>query len=169
MQHNPWKLLVSCLLSTGLTWTAFGSIATAEPLRVPMEISTAEGEFTMIVPDRDPRQTPYGDRLTAYDLHVAKMIEVTHYMCSSGRLSPSTTWRYLGDKANLGSRIFPISCQLAADTAQTYGLGSAETTPIYLSYEEAGGETKSFEIRTLNIQGNKVEQWLQFIDTLLTK
>ncbi|MCU0549297.1 MAG: hypothetical protein MUC48_08115 [Leptolyngbya sp. Prado105] len=129
---------------------------------LPMTISTGEGMFSMTVPDSDTTKSAYGGRLRVYDVHIAKMFEVTRWMCASGRLSPGTTWTYMADNsaANMGD--FRISCELANDIAMAYGLGKPESTSVRVSYEESGSATKTWSIPILNITGGKIDRWMRF-------
>lgn len=127
-----------------------------------MRISAAEGTFTLTVPDADTTKFAYGGRLRVYDVHVAKMFEVTHHMCQMGRLSPGTTWTYLADGGSTNMGDFYISCDSANDIATAYGLGKLELTTIYFSGEESEGSTRSGGISILNITGGKVDRWVNF-------
>ena len=70
------------------------------------------------------------------------------------------TYRAGGGSANMGD--FRISCQLANDLAIAYGLGKPESTPIYFSYEEAGGSSRTLNIPILSITGGKIDKWMSF-------
>ncbi len=135
------------------------------PMQLPMEISTGEGEWAMEVNDRNPDRSLYGGRLKASDVYIAKMYEVTHYMCTSGRQSPSLPW---ASSAKLPAGLYlTITCAEANSVAEKYGLGALEATPIYFSYEEAGGETKTLNIPILKItSGQKLTDWVTFTDKL---
>lgn len=130
--------------------------------KLPLSISTSEGMFAITVPNTNTTKSAYGGRLRVYDVHIAKMVEVTHFMCANGRLSPGTVWTYRagGGSANMGD--FRISCQLANDLAIAYGLGKPESTPIYFSYEEAGGSSRTLNIPILSITGGKIDKWMSF-------
>ncbi|KAM3089753.1 hypothetical protein ACKFKG_32485 [Phormidesmis sp. 146-35] len=129
---------------------------------LPMLISTGEGAFSLTVPDTSTTKSAYGGRLRLYDVHVAKMFEVTHFMCASGQLSPGTTWSYTAGNGSIEMGTFSISCKLANDIAIAYGLARKEPTSIYFFYEEAGGETKTSNIPILEITGGKIDRWMSF-------
>lgn len=129
---------------------------------LPMSISTGEGMFDLIVPDTNTTKSAYGGRLRVYDVHIAKMVEVTYFMCSSGRLSPGTVWSYRAGNGSIDMGNFQISCQLANDLAIAYGLGQPESTSIRFSYEEAGSSVGTMNIPILNITGGKVDKWMSF-------
>lgn len=157
---NKWQ----SLLALGLVASAVCAIA--HPLQastaLPMQISAAEGTFTMIVPNTNTTKSAYGGRLRVYDVHIAKMFEVTHQMCATNRLSPGTTWSYFAGNGSINMGEFRISCDLASNIAIAYGLGQPERTAIYYSWEEAGGETRSENIPILSITGGKIDRWMNF-------
>ncbi|WP_432813290.1 hypothetical protein [Pantanalinema sp. GBBB05] len=161
MKKNIWQSLLLLAVSAVAC-----QIAVAQPTpastALPMTISTGEGMFSLTVPDTDTTRPAYGGRLRVYDVHIAKMFEVTHFMCASGRLSPGTIWSYSagGGSVNMGN--FTISCKLANDIAIAYGLGQPEQTPIYFSAEESGGSSRTMNVPILNITGGKVDQWMRF-------
>ena len=130
---------------------------------LPMTISTAEESYGLTVPDTDTTRSAYGGKLRVYDVHVAKMFEVTHHMCKMGRISPETTWSYMADNGNISMGRFRISCRLASEVAAAYGLGKAENTTIFFSGEEGGTPSKrSGGIPILSITGAKVDRWMSF-------
>ncbi|MBE9033085.1 hypothetical protein IQ266_25440 [filamentous cyanobacterium LEGE 11480] len=138
---------------------------TVVPMVLPMNINTAEGEWEMYVPDRNPSRALYGGRLKAMDVYVAKMYEVSHHMCSTGRQSPQLSWRFRA--AQGPGKSFRITCKAAGQVARAYGLGDREATPIYFSYEEAGGERKTVNIPILKISsGQKLTDWVAFTANL---
>jgi len=155
------RSLLAFVTATSLICAISGSAKASTEL--PMTLSAAEGTFTMSVPDRDTTKSAYGGRLRVYDVHLAKMFEVTHHMCEMGRISPGTTWTYFagGGAVNMGS--FQISCDLANDVAAAYGLGKLENTTIYFSGEESQGSTRTGGIPILNITtGGKIDRWMNF-------
>ncbi|XGV94253.1 MAG: hypothetical protein ACAF41_00010 (plasmid) [Leptolyngbya sp. BL-A-14] len=61
-----------------------------------MTIETGEGAFVLTVPDNNTTRSAYGGRLRVYDVHIAKMFEVTYNLCQSGSIGGGTSWSYLG-------------------------------------------------------------------------
>lgn len=143
-----------------LLWSSPKSVEASTAL--PMTISTGEGMFSMVVPNYDTTQSAYGGRLRVYDVHLAKMFEVTHWMCASGHLSPGTTWTYAAGNGSIQMGEFQISCDLANDIATAYGLGRPEATPVRASYEEAGSEIRNWSVPILKITGGKIDRWMSF-------
>lgn len=134
----------------------------AQSTALPMTISTSEGMFSLTVPDTNTTSSAYGGKLRVYDVHIAKMVEVTHFMCSSGRLSPGTVWTYAAGNGSINMGNFQISCRLASDLAIAYGLGKPEQTAMNVSFEEAGRATRLINVPILAITGGKVDRWIGF-------
>lgn len=107
-----------------LTWAI--ALPAQASTALPMTISTAEGTFSLMAPDTNTTRPAYGGKLRVYDVHIAKMVEVTQFMCSKGRLSPGTTWSYSAGNGSINMGNFNISCQLANNLAGAYGLGNPE-------------------------------------------
>ncbi|MEG4287214.1 hypothetical protein QUB68_29335 [Microcoleus sp. A006_D1] len=59
---------------------------------------------------------------------------------------------------------FRITCQSAGTLANSYGLGKLELSAIEYSQEEAGPPISSHRsLPILDITGNKVQRWLNFV------
>ena len=159
LMKNLRSLLAFVTATSLLCATSNSAKASTE---FPMTLSAAEGTFTMSVPDRDTTKSAYGGRLRVYDVHIAKMFEVTHHMCEMGRISPGTTWTYLAGGGSINMGNFQISCDLASDVATAYGIGKLENTTIYFSGEESQGSTRTGGIPILNITGGKIDRWMSF-------
>ncbi|MBW3586406.1 MAG: hypothetical protein KY448_11360 [Cyanobacteria bacterium 0813] len=141
---------------------------TSQPLAsstaLPMELGFDEGFGSIVVPESDTTASAYGGRLRRYDVHIAKMFEVTHFMCQQGNLTPGITWNYAagGGRINMGS--FEITCRLANQIASAYGLGKSEPTNVTFSAGEVGRPAvRSFNIPILDITGDKVPRWVSFV------
>jgi hypothetical protein len=131
---------------------------------LPMKLGFDEGFGLIVVPESDTTASAYGGRLRRYDVHIAKMFEVTHFMCQSRNVTPGLTWNYEagGGTINMGS--FVITCRLANQIASAYGLGKSEPTNITFSAGEIGRpDVRSFNIPILNITGYKVPRWVSFV------
>jgi hypothetical protein len=86
-------------------------------------------QFT--VPDRDTSVSSNGGNLTRHEVHLSKLIELTHsYWCPS---RPSSSGLYFDYAANNGKEFrgrFYITCQFAQETVDRYGLGKSERTEL---------------------------------------
>jgi hypothetical protein len=84
-------------------------------------------QFT--VPDRDTSVSADGGNLTRHEVHLSKLIELTHsYWCPK---RPSNSGIYFDYASNNGKefrgRVY-ITCQFALETVERYGLGKPELT-----------------------------------------
>lgn len=112
------------------------------------------------VPDQDTTIPLNGGELRQYDAHIAKMFEVTHYLCQNKhtpnlwnwlkdndvsttsklkrldtllrgkRSDEGFSWGYEAANGNVFMGRFDISCDLAKTVASAYGLDQAEPTLI---------------------------------------
>ncbi|BAS58101.1 hypothetical protein NIES2135_25140 [Leptolyngbya boryana NIES-2135] len=158
---NKWQSLLA------FCFTAAAICTITKPLQastaLPMTLSTSEGYYTMKVSDNDTTRSAYGGGLRVYDVHIAKMFEVTYRVCTTGRLSPGANWTYLAGNGSINMGNFYISCDLASDIAIAYGLGNPErTTILHFAGEEAEGEPRTEGIPILNITGGKIDRWMNF-------
>ena len=129
---------------------------------VPMTISAAEEMMAITIPNQNTTQSAYGGRLRLYDVHIAKMFEVTHFLCKQYPGMSEQMWSYRAGGGSLNMGRFTISCNLASNIASAYGLGNPERTAIQRSMEEGGRRMEVYQVPILNITGGKVSRWLNF-------
>lgn len=121
-------------------------------------IGTDGDNWFLRTPVADTTESFSGGTLRVYDVHIAKMVEITHYQCNNSGSRADRTWFYFANKdENMGQ--FRISCDLAKDLAIAYGMGKAEATAIFMAEIE---EPSTKRIPTLNITGGKVKTWMKF-------
>ena len=121
----------------------------------PMQRNGQE-QLTLIVPDRDIYRSS-GGGLSRYDLHMAKMFEVTFAHCD--QLRPHiqrVQWQYVGENGDLNLDQFSISCTQAQDVVDTYGLTNSEPTTV--TYRATGTKTVEY-IPTLNLRGDRLTRF----------
>ena len=158
-----FTLLSGSLLATTLLKTAAGIAQTALPIKSIVFLHANNGinvaDFT--VPNRDTTASAYGGQLRRYDVHVAKMFELTDFECRN-RNSESNwnriIWRYYADNGNINMGAFNISCSQAHDVTVAYGLGQPERTEVFYYRAKA-----TINVPILNITGSKVSDWLGFV------
>lgn len=140
---------------------------------VPMTIrfggTEAAGGFVLMnitVPNQNTTQSTADGQMRLYDRHVAKMFEVTNFLCqqvgSEGAIK-GYEWLYRGanGKSNLGR--FRISCDLARNLATGYGIGKPQQTQIARESEGGPPETDVYSIPSFNIAGPKIQKWMDFV------
>ncbi|MCT7953095.1 hypothetical protein NG798_25180 [Ancylothrix sp. C2] len=129
------------------------------------------GGFKLIVPDTNTTVNAYGNnsRLRRYDVHLAKMFEITMWECSKLRSQNQATayarWEYKAGNGSIDMGIFEISCPLALDIRRAYGLGQPERTVISnYSIRTLQWSSESADIPRLQITGGKIDRWLDFVE-----
>ena len=151
-------LIASALIALPITGI-FSEEATAE---LPMGISFDEGFGDLTVPDQNTT-LPYAGRLRRYDLHIAKMFEVTAYFRDEGLVSPGIEWSYQAGNGSIDMGSFYISCQLANDISYAYKVTRPEPTRIRFAQGEGASIVREYHIGVLNLTEGKVTRWLNFV------
>ncbi|MEG4121479.1 hypothetical protein QUA43_28910 [Microcoleus sp. N9_B4] len=120
-----------------------------------------------IVPDRNTAKSAGSRKLRLYDVHIAKMFEISHFLCDRDRASEGYNWSYQAENGNIEMGRFKISCNLARSIATAYGLGKPEITVIRRSFNLKNGRPsfalEKYSIPTFNIAKNRVVQWRNFV------
>jgi hypothetical protein len=120
-----------------------------------------------IVPDRNTARSASSRKLRLYDVHIAKMFEISRFLCDRDRAAEGYNWSYEAENGNIDMGRFKISCNLAQSTATTYGLGKLENTVIRRNFDLKNGRpslaVEKYAIPTLNVAKNRVVQWRNFV------
>ncbi|MEA5521417.1 hypothetical protein [Limnoraphis robusta] len=144
---------------------AIGQSSTAVPIRMIALVSHQGNNRIALfhVPDSDPYSTSaYGGKLTRYDVHIAKMFEITRHECSKEYFDwRGISWEYSIDNGQREVGTLTISCQQAYQVANAYSLGQTESTEI-LYYKARN----TVSIPILDITGDKVDRWKSFVRSL---
>lgn len=150
--------------NSALARTAF-SIAEIRWLNYPTQDNWQAIEF--LVPDRNNIRKTDRLKLSLYDIHMAKMFEISHFLCQRDRTAVGYNWSYQVENGNIEIGRYKISCNLARETAAAYGLGKPQMTVIRRNFErENGRQSVAFEkysIPTLNVTKNRFLQWRDFV------
>lgn len=158
---SPASIVISTLLVAGVAASSPPAIAQTEfPITNILFMGASSGisSAQFVVPDRDTTRSAYGGKLRRYDVHVAKMFELTDYECRSrDRTWSRIIWRYKAGGGNIDMGAFDISCSMAAEIRNAYGLGKPEATPV--TYYRA---RTTINVPILNITGGKVGTWINF-------
>ncbi|MEG4280284.1 hypothetical protein QUA62_22800 [Microcoleus sp. MON1_C1] len=120
-----------------------------------------------IVPDRNTAKSAGSRKLRLYDVHIAKMFEISHFLCNRDRASEGYNWSYQAENGSIEMGRFKISCNLARSIAPAYGLGKPEITVIRRHFNLNNGRpsiaVEKYSIPTFNIAKNRVVQWRDFV------
>jgi hypothetical protein len=151
------KKSVTTTFTTLFTTLLLASIAPQTPSKADPAITIdTDGETWFLRTSApDPEASAYGGRLRIYDIHVAKMVEVTHHHCATSRFK-AAFWRYYANGEVMGR--FRVSCDVAKDLVKTHGLGKSHPTLINL----IGTGSSTIDIPTIDISGDKAYTWMRF-------
>lgn len=119
----------------------------------------ARGIF--IVPDRDTTQSAYGGKLSRYDVHISKMLEVANIYCSSGNWN-SVEWHYFAGDGDINMGQFVMSCNLVRDIHIAYGTGRPERTVIRYGYGDDSATEEKY-LPVLDLNGDKIPKFQNFV------
>ena len=166
------KLRFIATIATTLT---LGAIAPqAAKAEILMPITYDEDMRSLDVPDTDTTVSAYGGRLRLYDVHIAKLVEVTHNSCIRSHRADSLPkenhapketyylWDYTANQRRTNMGIFMITCELAQNLVNTYGLGEPEATTIRYEVRSAEMGTRTEMIPILDIRGKEIGEWMNF-------
>ena len=133
--HNLTRsLLLNTLFITALAATTEFIVAQDASARSPIAIlrinfPADDRPATFVVPDRDTSVSSEGGNLTRHEIHLAKLIELTHGHWCKTRTSESGI--YVDYSANNGKEFrgrFYIGCQFAQETMNRFGTTTTEFT-----------------------------------------
>ncbi|MGB3402461.1 MAG: hypothetical protein WBA77_07205 [Microcoleaceae cyanobacterium] len=144
------------------------SRSTTLPMR--LELAVEQEMYIMTVPNPDINQSAYGGELSFYDVHIAKMFEITYNDCQEiqrrvpeGIEGRQWLYRWGNGDDDMPTEYFYISCNLAYEIVDTYGLGKAEETVVEAFVEQnPTASIRTDLIPILDITGSKVSQWQDF-------
>lgn len=102
-------------------------------------------------------------QLRLYDAHIARMIEATQAFCQEQNRPPSFTvhWNYEAEDGKIFMGRFPLTCEFANNTFQSFGSGKQERVVVHHR-----GNAQAQMIETLNLQGEKLTDFLTIVDHL---
>jgi hypothetical protein len=153
--------LFSGFLAANLGAIAFMPAAfsqTAVPI-TRINVARAGGDpnhrwVTFVVPDKDTSRSAYGGKLSRYDVHIAKMIELTaHDFCRSAS-SRGAYFNYEADNGRVFMGKLFFSCSTAKSAFKRYGSGKSEQTIV-----QYAGNPETLNVPTLDLQGDKIQHF----------
>jgi len=123
-----------------------------------------------IVPNEDNTKSVSGGKLRLYHVHIARMFEISHFLCNRDRTSAGYDWSYEVANGNIEVGKFKISCNLAREIATAYGLDKPQLTVIRRNFDlkndRPSVEEEKYSIPTLNLTETKISQWIDFVKQL---
>lgn len=144
------------------------STATAEALPVAntrISIAGAGGDFagrsaTLSTTDKTTTK-PIKYRLRTYDLHMAKMIEVSGNYCHDRPQDYVMRWNYLAADGAIFMGEYTIPCTLAKSTLKKFGTKGTETLRI-----DYAGNEQATKIPVLNLTSKNAAEFAKFAQTI---
>lgn len=120
------------------------------------------------VPDRNTTVSAFGGRMRRYDVHIARMIALSHHLyCAQpyeGGREKAMSWEYRANNGKIEMGYFNMPCTQVEQVVRTYGLGKAVPMKVQLTDERT---VKVFNVRLLDIQGDaETARFLKFVQTL---
>jgi hypothetical protein len=123
----------------------------------------------LTVPDQNTTRSVVGN-LRRYDLHIAKMFEVTDYQCRNWQNSPipyegekGIAWVYSAGGGDKWIGIFTIDCDKARNVMNSFAPGKLENTKI--SYYKAK-HSKNVPSLALTTSQKEIARWVEFVKSV---
>lgn len=155
-------------ISITLASTLF-NVANAIPVtNADIGIAGAGGIFssrqaTFNVPEKTTT-TPVKDGLRLYDLHLAKMIEVTNNFCQEGEPRKDdyiVYWNYEVENGKVFMGKYSITCKFARNTIKKFGTSGQESVTI-----DYAGNAQTVKIAPLNLNSQNAKEFAKLVQTL---
>ena len=153
---------------SGVSLALLGITASAQALPVAntrISIAGAGGDFsgraaTLSTTDKTTvNKVKYG--LRTYDLHVAKMIEVSGHYCQDRPQDYVMRWNYFAADRTVFMGEYTIPCTLAKNTLKKFGTKGTETLPI-----DYAGNKQATKFPVLNLTQSNAATFAKFVQTL---
>lgn len=163
---------ISLLISFGFILKAITPLGMRKAVAIPVPNAYIEfarvgvgGSFnsrqaTFRVSDRTTI-TKIGKNLRLYEVHLAKMIELTYDFCEDRQADYIVHWNYQADDGKVFMGNFSLSCELARKIFQRFG--TAEREKVKLDYR---GKTVYEHIATLALDSKNSKQFASLVQTL---
>ncbi len=118
------------------------------------------------VPDQDTTTVVNRSKLRRYDVHLARMVELSHYLCQRQRQVEGYQWQYEAANGNIDMGTFRISCRLAREITTAYGFAGSERAVVQktsASFDRPAIKTEVWTVPKLNFAGTKENRWVGFV------
>lgn len=163
------KLSSLGFVSVGITLVGglFNSIQAIPVTNATISFANAGGVFdsrqaSFRVPEKTTiNQVKYGLRL--YDVHIAKMIEVSNYFCNLQKADPKyiVYWNYEVEDGNLFMGKYSFTCQFAKDTLKKFGTAGQENVNL-----DFAGNAETAKIAPFNFNDKNAKDFAKLVQTI---
>jgi hypothetical protein len=128
-------------------------------------IAGAGGDFssrtaTFRVPDKSTTKLVQ-DGLRLYEVHLAKMIEVTNNYCQDRESNYVVHWIYQAEGGKVFMGNYDMTCQFAKNTMKKFGTAASETVPI-----DYAGHSESVKITPLNLNSENAKEFTSLVQSI---
>jgi hypothetical protein len=152
---NRSKLFALGVMASVLTIAPSSLAQTALPI-TRINVARAGGDtfhrwVTFVVPDKDTSASAYGGALSRYDVHIAKMIELTAHEFCNHQSRRGAYFNYEADNGRIFMGKIFVSCGTARSAIETYGVGKAEKTIV-----QYAGNPEPVNVPVLDLRGAKI-------------
>ncbi len=154
------------LLVTAMAFASFCNPVSALPVEnAYINIAGAGGDFNgrtaTFTASEKTTTTPVKDGLRLYEVHLAKMLEVSELFCRDREPNYKFTWNYQAEEGKVYMGEYSWTCQFARDTLKKFGSSGKETITIH--YVD---NPKQETISALNITGKNAQNFINLVKTL---
>lgn len=115
---------------------------------------------TFTVPN-DTVITPVENELRLYEVHLAKMIEVTENFCQDRDDDYLIYWNYEAEGGKIFMGEYALSCQFARQTLENFGTSGTENLTIYHR-----GNPVTEEISVLKINSDNAQEFIELVQSI---
>lgn len=148
------------------TGTLFATVTNAIPVtNAFIGIAGAGGDFssrtaTFRVPDKSTTKL-VKDGLRLYDVHLAKMIEVTNDYCKDRESNYVIHWNYEAEDGKVFMGKYDLTCQFAKNTMKKFGTAAPESVTI-----DYAGNPETVKIATLNLNSKNAKEFASLVQSI---
>ena len=105
--------------------------------------------------------TPVGNGLRLYEMHLARMLEVSTHFCQDRMPDYQFYWNYEAEDGKVYMGQFSWTCQFAINTVEQFG--SAETKKMTIHYVD---NPIVEQIKVMNLDQQNAQEFIDLVKTL---
>jgi len=141
----------------------------SETQETHIKVDTPSSETTksarFVVSDSSTTESAFGGDLRKYDIHIAKIFEVTHWWCMQAPGDKNgLSWKYFADGGEVDMGTFNISCNEANNIALRFRFSKPENTKINVG--EGSLLTEAIPVLDIDNEGAS-SAWIDFTNSYI--